>query len=64
MSKLTPDQAKALRAAMRPRSRRDLKAAFALIRAADDRALLAVLAPAKKRAKRAPDRSRAIWKTR
>ncbi len=52
---LTPAQSKALRSALRGRSRAELKRLFAAIRTHDDRALLAVLAPAKKRAKRKTD---------
>ncbi len=50
--KLSPNQEKALRKAVRKVSRAELKALFALVRTHDDRALLNVLAPAKKRAKR------------
>ncbi len=55
MSKLTAEQAKALRAIVRKRAPAELKAAFALIRVQSDRALLAALAPPKKRDKKAPD---------
>ncbi|MBC7769443.1 MAG: hypothetical protein H7124_11710 [Phycisphaerales bacterium] len=48
--KLSAAQAKALRALARNRSRAELKAIFALIRRHEDRALLAAIAPAKKRA--------------
>ena len=41
-----------LRAALKNRSRGELKTLFAAIRASDDRALLAALAPPKKKAKR------------
>lgn len=51
MSKLTPAQAKALRAAIRKRPNAELKAAFGLIRAQGDRALLAAISPPAKRAK-------------
>lgn len=53
--KLAADQAKALRAAFRGRSRAELKWLFALVRAHDDRALLAAALPAKKKAKRPDD---------
>jgi len=53
--KLSPEQAKTLRAALRKRPPRELKAAFALIRAESDRTLLTAIAPAKKRAKPAGD---------
>jgi hypothetical protein len=55
MSKLTAAQAKALRAAIRKRPPRELQAAFGLIRAQSDHVLLAAIAPAKKRAKKAAD---------
>jgi len=56
MSKLTPAQAQILCDVLRKRAAGDLKAAFALIRAQNDRALLAALAPPKsKRAKPAGD---------
>jgi cell division septum initiation protein DivIVA len=48
--KLSEDTAKMLRHALRGRSRAQLKRLFAAIRAHEDRALLAALAPAKKRA--------------
>lgn len=47
---LEQSQAKLLRAALRGRSRAEIKRLFALIRKHDDRALLAAVAPAKKRA--------------
>jgi len=50
--KLSAGQAKLLRAALRKRPKPELKRAFALIRAHDDRVLLAAIAPAKKRAAR------------
>jgi|GEM_PF-2849873 len=46
---MKPAQEKALRALARNRSRPELKALFALIRQQDDRTLLAIAAPAKKR---------------
>jgi cell division septum initiation protein DivIVA len=49
---LTQAQTKALRAALRSRPRAELKRAFALIRKHEDRALLAAVAPAKRRAAR------------
>ena len=55
MSKLTPAQLQALRKALRKAPPAELKAAFALIRTQSDRVLLAAIAPAKKRAKKAPD---------
>lgn len=48
--KVEDKAAKALRQVLRGRSRTELKRLFATIRAHDDRALLAALAPAKKRA--------------
>jgi hypothetical protein len=48
--KLDAAQTKALRAALRGRSRAELKALFKAIRAHDDRTLLAAVVPAKKRA--------------
>ena len=48
--KLDAADARILRAAVRMRGKAELKHAFALIRAHDDRALLAAVAPAKKRA--------------
>lgn len=55
--KLTEAQVKTLRAVLRAKSRPELKRAFALIRSADDRALLAAALPAKKKraAKKAGD---------
>jgi hypothetical protein len=54
--KVPPDQAKLLRAALGKRTRPELKRIFAAIRAHDDRALLAAIAPPKKRtAKRKSD---------
>lgn len=54
--KIRPDEAKLLRAALKGRSRPELKKLFALVRAHDDRALLAAAAPAKKKpAKRRTD---------
>jgi hypothetical protein len=50
MSKITAAQSKTLKAALRKRPNAELKAAFALIRAHNDRALLAAIAPAKKAA--------------
>jgi len=47
---LDADKAKLLRAALRKKQRAELKRVFALVRAHEDRELLAVLAPAKKRA--------------
>lgn len=47
--KLTADQVKALRAGLKSRSRAELKALFALVRAHEDRALLAAIAPPKKK---------------
>lgn len=49
--KLGPDHAKTLRAVLRKRSRAELKSAFALVRAHDDKTLLAAIAPPKKRAR-------------
>lgn len=49
--KPTPAQAKVLRAVLQRRSRAELKQLFAAVRACDDRALLAAIAPLKKRAK-------------
>lgn len=48
-------QKQLLRGVMRKRTRAQLKRLFAVIRAHDDRALLAALAPPKKMAKRAGD---------
>jgi hypothetical protein len=48
--KLSEDTAKMLRQALRGRSRVELKRLFAAIRKHEDRALLAALAPSKKRA--------------
>lgn len=54
--KLSPEQAKALRASLRGRSRAELKRLFALVRAHDDRTLLAAaLSPKKKPAKKRGD---------
>jgi hypothetical protein len=50
--KLSADQAKLLRAALRGRSPREAKALFAAVRTHDDKTLLAALRPAKKKAKR------------
>lgn len=50
--KLKADQAKRLRAALRKQTRAELKALFALVRANDDRTLLAAALPAKKKAKK------------
>ena len=47
--KLSVDDAKLLRSALHRRPRTELKRAFALIRAHDDRVLMAALTPAKKR---------------
>lgn len=55
MSKLTPAQIKKLRAAISARPKAELKAAFALVRAHKDETLISAIAPASKRAKRAPD---------
>lgn len=63
MSKLTPAEAKALRSAIRKLPNAELKAAFALIRTQNDRALLAAIAPAKKRAKKADPLVRDLEKT-
>lgn len=52
---LGPTEVKLLRAALRQGPWRELKHAFSLIRAHDDRALLAAIAPAKARAKRRRD---------
>lgn len=52
---LSADQAKLLRQALRGRPRAEIKKLFAAIRTTDDRALLAAIAPAKKRAKRRAD---------
>lgn len=49
MSKLSAAEAKTLSAALRKRPAKELKAAFALIRAKGDAALIASLAPAKKK---------------
>ncbi len=49
MSKLTAAEAKALRGVLRKRPAKELKAAFALIRANGDAALIAAIAPAKKK---------------
>lgn len=48
--KLDSAEVKALRAGLRARSPREVKRLFALVRAHNDRALLAALAPTKKRA--------------
>lgn len=53
--KLDDASVKALRAVLRGRSRAELKRLFALIRAHDDRALMAAVAPAKKQTKRRGD---------
>lgn len=50
--KLSADQAKLLRAALRGRSPKEAKALFATVRAHDDKTLLAALRPAKKKTKR------------
>lgn len=63
MTKLTPAEAKALRSAVRRLPTADLKAAFALIRAQNDRALLAAIAPAKKRVKTGDPLVRELEKT-
>ncbi|MGH6950937.1 MAG: hypothetical protein ACREH4_08695 [Vitreimonas sp.] len=52
---LAPDDAKALNAVLRRKPRGALKRVFALIRAHDDRALLAALAPARSRVRRGRD---------
>jgi hypothetical protein len=52
---LSTDHAKLLKRALRGKSRAELKKLFAAIRATDDRALLAAIVPAKKRAKRHSD---------
>jgi light-regulated signal transduction histidine kinase (bacteriophytochrome) len=51
VSKLTPNQAKALRAAIRQKPNAELRAAFALIREHSDRTLLAAISPVRKTAK-------------
>ena len=54
--KIAPVDAKLLKTALGKRSRAELKRTFALVRAHNDRALLAAIAPAKKRvAKRKGD---------
>ena len=53
--KLSEDTAKLLRQALRGRSRAELKRLFAAVRAHEDRALLAALAPKKRAAKRKGD---------
>jgi hypothetical protein len=50
--KLSADQAKLLRAALRGRSPKEAKSLFAAIRAHDNKTLLAALRPAKKKSKR------------
>jgi phytoene dehydrogenase-like protein len=50
--KLSANQAKLLRGALRGRSPKEAKALFDTIRTHDDKALLAALRPAKKKAKR------------
>ena len=47
---LNPRQTKTLRAVLRPRPKPELKRTFAVIRAHDDRALLAAVSPPRKRA--------------
>jgi len=56
-------QKQALRAALRKRTRAELKALFALVRANDDRALLAALAPPKPKARRGDPLVRDIERT-
>ena len=54
--KVGVDQAKTLKSVLRKRPNAELKRAFAVVRSHEDRALLAAIAPAKKRAaKRAGD---------
>mgnify|MGYP001217626368 CR=1 FL=1 len=54
--KVGADQAKALKGVLKTRPNAELKRAFAVVRAHEDRALLAAIAPTKKRAaKRAGD---------
>jgi hypothetical protein len=53
--KPTPAQAELLRAALRGRSRTELKRIFATIRASSDQTLFAAIAPPKKRAKKRGD---------
>ncbi|MGE0741373.1 MAG: hypothetical protein AB7O98_08530 [Hyphomonadaceae bacterium] len=55
MSKLSPDDAATLRAALRTRKRPELKRVFALARKHEDRALLAAVMPAKKKTARKTD---------
>jgi hypothetical protein len=50
--RLSADQTKLLRAALRGRSPKEAKGLFAAIRAHDDKALLAALRPTKKKSKR------------
>lgn len=52
MTKLSAADAKKLRGALRKRQSTELRAAFALVRKHSDKALLAAIAPAKKRAKK------------
>ena len=53
--KLSADDAKLLRTALKGRSRAETKRLFALIRTTPDQALLAALAPAKKKVARTAD---------
>lgn len=52
---MSPEQRKALKAIRGKRTKPELKRLFALIRAHDDRALLAAIAPSRKRLAKAPD---------
>lgn len=61
--KLTAAQKQTLKAALKKRSRAEMKALFALVRANDDRALLAALAPAKPKSRRGDPLVRALEQT-
>jgi hypothetical protein len=61
--KLDPAQKRALKASLRPRTRAELKALFALVRAIDDRSLLAALTPPKPKQRRSDPLVREIEQT-
>ncbi|QGZ95057.1 hypothetical protein [Terricaulis silvestris] len=61
--KLSADQAKFLRTALRGRTPKEAKALFATVRAHDDKTLLAALRPAKKKPKRGDPLVRVLEQT-
>jgi hypothetical protein len=61
--RLSADQTKLLRAALRGRSPKEAKGLFAAIRAHDDKALLAALRPTKKKSKRSDPLVRELEQT-